>query len=64
MTLETILKRLFDFQTFSQHPELQEVIDTVHRRYETRELSLDEMEMLNAAGTPDTVQRKKHGKDT
>ena len=62
--METILKKLFDFQAFSRHPELQEVIDTVHRRYETRELSLSEMEMLNAAGTPDLVQRKKFGKDT
>ncbi len=63
-SLETVLKRLLDFQAFSRNPELQEVIDSVHDRYEPRELSLDEMEMLNAAGTADAFYRKKHGKDS
>lgn len=44
------LRQLFDFQKFEAHPDLQSVIDDVHSRYESRELNMDEMEMVSAAG--------------
>ena len=44
------LKTLFEFQKFEGNRELQEVIDSVHARYGARELDLDELDMVNAAG--------------
>ena len=51
--MENKLKALFDYQKFERNPALQQVIDSVHARYASRELNLDEMEWVNAAGTPD-----------
>ena len=56
--MEKKLKQLFDFQKFAANPELQSVIDSVHSRYETRELSMDEMDMVFAAGVPQLPDRK------
>jgi len=50
--MENKLKALFDYQKFEGNPALQSVIDSVHSRYAVRELSLDEMEWINAAGEP------------
>lgn len=50
--MEKKLKSLFDFQKFEGNPALQQVIDSVHSRYAVRELSVDEMEWVSAAGTP------------
>ena len=55
------LKQLFDYQRFEKNPELQQVIDSVHERYARRELSMDDMEMVNAAGVteiPDKLKKK------
>jgi hypothetical protein len=49
--MERKLKALFDFQKFEGNSALQSVIDSVHSRYTARELNLDEMEWVNAAGT-------------
>ena len=49
--MERKLKALFDFQKFEGNSALQSVIDSVHSRYTVRELSLDDMEWVNAAGT-------------
>ena len=48
--MENKLKALFDYQKFEGNAELQSVIDSVHSRYAVRELSMDEMEWVNAAG--------------
>jgi hypothetical protein len=53
------MKRLFDYQKFEQNEDLQRVIDSVHARYATRELNLDEMSMANAAGDPSLMAAKK-----
>ncbi len=53
------LTALFDFQKFEGNAELQRVIDSVHARYAVRELSIDEMEWVNAAGTPDRAPDKR-----
>jgi hypothetical protein len=46
------LFRLFDYQKFEANENLQQVIDTVHARYRVRELTLEDMEWVNAAGEP------------
>ena len=48
--MEARLKDLFDFQKFMDEPELQRVIDQAHARRGARLLSLDEADMVNAAG--------------
>ena len=59
--MESKLKKLFDFQKFEGNSDLQSVIDSVHSRYSSsaRELSLDEMSWVNAAGQPEMNLVKK-----
>lgn len=64
--MEKKLRALFDFQKFERNADLQQVIDSVHAKYgmnETnngaRELTLDEMAWLSAAGTPDPRKEEK-----
>ena len=47
--MEALLTRLFDFQDFENNSALQRVIDSVHARYATRALYMDEMEWVSAA---------------
>ncbi len=56
--MERTLKRIFDYQRFENNTMLQQVIDDVHSRYAARELSLDEMNFVAAAGTPDQKKNK------
>ena len=51
--MEATLNLLFDFQRFDGNTKMQQVIDSVHSRYAIRELSLSEMDMVAAAGTPE-----------
>ena len=60
--MEGKLKSLFDYQKFEGNPELQSVIDSVHARYAVKELSLDEMEWVAAAGIPETKPEDKDHK--
>ena len=60
--MERTLKSLFDFQKFEGNSDLQKVIDSTHSRYAVRELSLDEMEGVAAAGIPE-INNQKTGKD-
>ncbi len=46
------LKQLFDYQRFEENRDLRQVIDSVHARYAKRELDLDEMDTVAAAGMP------------
>lgn len=48
--MEKKLNELFDYQKFAVNPKLQSVIDSVHRP--PRELSLDEADLVSAAGVP------------
>lgn len=59
--MENKLKSLFNYQKFERNADLQRVIDSVHSRYASRELSLDEMEMVSAAGEahPDPKEKEK-----
>jgi hypothetical protein len=50
--MEKKLFRMFDRQKFEANKDLQQIIDTVHARYDARELTLDDMEWVNAAGEP------------
>lgn len=60
--MEGKLKALFDYQKFEGNPALQSVIDSVHSRYAVKELSLDEMEWVAAAGVPDINPEDKNRK--
>lgn len=51
--MENKLRAMFDYQKFENNPALQQVIDSVHSRWAVRELSMDEMEWVSAAGTPE-----------
>ena len=57
--MEAKLKALFDYQKFEGNPALQSVIDSVHSRYAMKELSLDDMEWVAAAGTPENNPKEK-----
>lgn len=57
--MEQSLKKLFDYQKFEGNSALQSVIDSVHSRYSVRELDLDKLEYVNAAGIPNMYLLKK-----
>lgn len=46
--MEKKLTKLFDYQKFAGNPKLQVMIDSAHRQ--TRELILDDAELVSAAG--------------
>lgn len=48
--MERTLKQLFDYQKFDNNPELERLVDTVHSRYANRELSIDDVDQVFAAG--------------
>ena len=60
--MEGKLKALFDFQKYEGNPALQSVIDSVHSRYAVKELSMDEMEWVAAAGIPEQKPDEKNRK--
>jgi hypothetical protein len=59
--MEKKLKALFDLQKFEENRNLQQVIDSVHAKYAVRELSLDDMEFVAAAGIPELQNKQKNG---
>ena len=59
--MERKLRQLFDFQKFQGNRELQQVIDSVHSRYAVRELSMDDMSTVAAAGVPEPQDKEKNG---
>ena len=61
--MENTLKRLFDYQRFEDNEDLRSVIDSVHARYAARELSMDEMAGISAAGDP-ALMPKQDKEDT
>ena len=57
--MEKKLMQLFDYQRFEGNSDLQQMIDSVHARYAARELNLNDLEMVSAAGNPEP-DRDKH----
>ena len=57
--MENVLKGLFDFQKFEGNRALQQLIDSTHSRYAARELDLDEMAFVAAAGVPEQAKGQK-----
>ena len=57
--MENKLRKLLDFQKFEGNASLQSVIDDVHARYARRELDLDDMEWVNAAGYSNDPDKKR-----
>lgn len=60
--METTLRRLFDYQKFEGSRALQQVIDNVHTRYAARELDLNEMMFVAAAGAPESLKKNDRDK--
>ena len=56
--MERKLKTLFDLQKFEGNRDLQQVIDSVHAKYAVRELSLDDMAYIAAAGVPELQDKQ------
>ena len=57
--MENRLKKLFDFQKFEGNASLQSVIDDVHSLYAVRELDMDDMQWVNAAGCGNDPGKKR-----
>lgn len=57
--MESRLGKIFDYQRFEGNRALGQVIDGVHARYGVRELNLDELETVAAAGAPEAEIRPK-----
>ena len=55
--MENKLFRLFDYQKFEGNNALQQIIDSTHARCQAKELNLNEMEWVNAAGQPVPLPR-------
>ena len=62
--MERTLKQLFDYQKFEKNADLERLVDSVHSRYAIRELSMEDMDMVFAAGVPNIPKkdRKKEHK--
>ncbi len=61
--MEKVLNQLFDYQAYEANPALEGVINAVHSRYARRELSLDDLDMVAAAGAPEEACRRNEKKD-
>ena len=57
--MENKLRKLFDFQRFEGNASLQSVIDDVHARYAMKELNMDDMEWVSAAGDSNDPGKKR-----
>ena len=57
--MENRLRQLFDFQKFEGNASLQQVIDDVHARYARKELSMEDMEWVSAAGYSNDPEKKR-----
>ena len=49
--MEKALTQLFDWQKFAGNAALAEVIDAVHARRNRRQLTMEEAELISAAGS-------------
>ncbi len=56
--MESKLSRLFDYQKFEPNSKLDKLIKDVESRYSLDDMMMsdDELDMVNAAGTPDAVR--------
>lgn len=48
--MEKMLKALFDYQGFEGNADLEGVIESVHNRYDSQVLRLDDLATVAAAG--------------
>ena len=62
--MENKLKAMFDYQKFERNSALEQVINSTHSRYAVRELNLDDMEWVSAAGdAAETARRIRAGQN-
>ncbi len=52
------LKDLFEYQKFAGNSRLEAMIRSTESRYGSK-LGLDDLEFINAAGTPEMIQKQK-----
>lgn len=57
------LGKIFDFQRFYRNARLSKLIHDVEERYEDKELSEDDLCLVNAAGEPDMSHGKECSKE-
>lgn len=57
--MEFILTRLFDFQCFECNFSLQRVIDSSHSRHAAKQLDMEDLEWVAAAGVPEQLNQTK-----
>lgn len=57
--MERKLEKIFDYQKFEQNAAMQQIIDSVHARFASKELSMNDMGTVYAAGvnTPSKPMR-------
>ena len=55
--MESLLTRLFDFQCFEGN--FQRVIDSSHSRYAAKQLDMEDLEWVAAAGSPEQLNQPK-----
>ena len=54
--MEKKLEQMFDYQKFEDNASLGKLIESVHARYASRALDLEELSMVNAAGIIDKAE--------
>lgn len=57
--METKLNTLFEYQRFERNSHLQNLIEKTLNEYENRELSEDELALVNAAGVTENHTKPK-----
>ncbi len=56
--MENLLKRLFDYQRYEENAALAAVINEVHGRYALREMEMEDLQFVSAAGITDVKSGK------
>ena len=54
--MDKMIKGLFDYQRFEENDKLARIIKMTEDKYSGKELALDELEMVNAAGISAPMQ--------
>ncbi len=56
--MENLLKRLFDYQRYEENAALAAVINEVHGRYALREMEMEDLQYVSAAGVTNVKSEK------
>ncbi len=56
--MENLLKWLFDYQRYEENAALAAVINEVHGRYALREMEMEDLQYVSAAGVTNVKSEK------